>query len=316
VTRSRAAWIAEGQPRWARLEALARRDALSVAEWSELAALYRSICADLAHADAQGLGEDVQGHLEALAARAHHRLYPQGWSARWTIVDLLRDAFPRELRASWRWFGLAVALFLAPGLFGAASAYVYPGFAEEVLGSEELAAMEQAYSESELGRGAGDDARMAGFYVYNNVGIAFRCFATGVIGGLGSMYFLVSNGLMIGTVFGALARAGVGMNLAEFASGHAAWELTAIAVAGAAGMRLGWSWVDTGGVSRLDSLRAQAPAVFRLVAGAAFMLLVAALIEGFWSASPIPRAGKFVFGAAQWAIVAGWLLWGGRRMPR
>ncbi len=73
---------------------------------------------------------------------------------------------------------------------------------------------------------------MTGFYVYNNIGIAFRCFATGVLFGLGSVFFLVYNGLMIGAVAGLVTAAGHGKNLLTFTCTHGAFELTAIVISG------------------------------------------------------------------------------------
>ncbi len=154
---------------------------------------------------------------------------------------------------------------------------------------------------------------MAGFYVYNNVGIAFRCFATGGLFGLGSVFFLIYNGLTIGTVMGHLFGVGSGMNLFNFICGHGPWELTAIVISGAAGLRLGWALIMTGGRTRVGSLKAAGPVLYRLVVGAAVMLVVAALVEGFWSASPIPPVGKWLFAATQVVLVTSWLALGGRR---
>ena len=173
--------------------------------------------------------------------------------------------------------------------------------------------MEQMYGESIGSRGVGGDTSMAGFYVLNNVGIAFRCFATGVLFGLGPLFYLVYNGLTIGAVAGHLTAVGLGGNLLEFTSGHSAWELTGVCVAGAAGLKMGWAMVVTDGRTRRGSMAVAAPALYRLVLGTAVLLLVAAAIEGFWSAGPAPRPVKFVFGAVQWALVAAWLGLGGRR---
>ena len=130
---------------------------------------------------------------------------------------------------------------------------------------------------------------MAGFYVYNNVGIAFRCFATGILFGTGSLFFLVYNGLVTGTAAGYVMSAGHGGNIWTFMCGHAPFELTAIVIAGGAGLQMGYALVDTGGLTRVGSLRRAAPLIARHILGAAAMLLIAALIEGFWSPSVAAR---------------------------
>src|SRR5204863_402714 len=100
--------------------------------------------------------------------------------------------------------------------------------------------------------------------------------------GLGSLFFLIYNGLIIGTVFGFIARLGFGGNIFTFCCGHSPFELTAIVIAGAAGIRMGYALVSTEGRTRVGSLRVHAGDVARLILGAAVMLLIAAGIEGFW----------------------------------
>ena len=144
---------------------------------------------------------------------------------------------------------------------------------------------------------------MAGFYVYNNVGIAFRCFATGVLFGLGSAFFLVYNGLFIGAVAGLVTAAGHGKNLLTFTCTHGAFELTAIVISATAGMVMGYALVDTGGLSRFASLRTRARDIAYLVLGAALMLLIAAGIEGFWSPSSVPARVKWGTAIAAYLFV-------------
>jgi uncharacterized membrane protein SpoIIM required for sporulation len=154
---------------------------------------------------------------------------------------------------------------------------------------------------------------MAAFYVYNNVGIAFRCFATGILFGLGSVFFLVYNGLLIGAVAGTVTSAGYGRNLFTFILGHGAFELTAIVISGAAGMVMGYALVDAGQRTRFASLRAKSGDLFRLIMGVALMLLVAALIEGYWSPSPIVAPVKWGVAGALYVLVFTYLLFAGRK---
>jgi uncharacterized membrane protein SpoIIM required for sporulation len=297
---------------WDELERLVHR-AASPQDWSRLAARYREVCGDLSRAKALDLGEDVSGYLDDLSSRAHHALYGARAGGRLRIFEVLAFEAPRELRAQWRTFALALALFYGPGLLGFAGALMSSEFAASVLPPDTLASMEAMYRTSDVPRAAGEDAAMAGFYVLNNVGIALRCFATGVLFGLGPLFYLPYNGLVIGTVAGYLTSVGYGGNLLTFTAGHSAWELTGVVVAGTAGLRLGWALVETEGKTRAASLRAVGPSVFRLVVGAASMLLVAAAIEGFWSASPLPPPIKWAFGVVQVAAVVAWIVLGGRR---
>ena len=308
----RDAFIGPRRARWDRLERLILH-ASTAGEWAELAAAYRAVCADLARARSAGVAADVQHYLDELSGRAHNQLYGSRRVASTGLIAEVFGAFPRELRAQWRYFLLASLLFYGPFAVGGLGSALDPSFAALVLPPDQLAQVESMYSEGGISRGVDGDASMAGFYVLNNVGIAFRCFATGALGGLGSIFYLIYNGLMIGTVAGYLTGLGLGGNLLEFIAGHAAWELTGVCVAGAAGLKLGWALLVTEGRTRRGSLAAAGPSLVRLVLGTTLLLLVAAAIEGFWSAGPAPRNVKYVFGAVQWAIVGAWFLFGGRR---
>ena len=153
---------------------------------------------------------------------------------------------------------------------------------------------------------------MAGFYIFNNVGIAFRCFATGILFGLGSVFFLIFNGLFTGTVVGEVARSGHLHNILTFMCGHSVFELTAIVFAGAAGLQMGYALVRTDGRTRWGSLRAQAREIATLVIGTASMLFVAAGIEGFWSPSAVPAPIKWAVAGALGLLLVAYFTLAGR----
>ena len=125
-----------------------------------------------------------------------------------------------------------------------------------IVPESQLRPLAEAYRQGfEAGRGAGLDAAMAGFYVNNNVGIALRCFATGLFLGIGSAFYLVENGLATGAIMGYVAAHGGGANILTFVVGHGSLELGAIVLAGGAGLSLGWSIVAPGELSRVASLQ-------------------------------------------------------------
>ncbi|MBN2573884.1 MAG: stage II sporulation protein M [Deltaproteobacteria bacterium] len=280
------------------------------------AALYREICSDLMRARGAGYSSDVVDVLDGLAARACAALYsapPYRLAALWELVAF---GFPQAVRRNVRFVALAAALFVLPGVLGFVGASRSRGFAVQIMSEPMVAQMEKAYGEFGRGRGAGTDAMMTSFYVYNNVGIAFRCFATGILFGLGSIFFLVYNGLVIGVVAGAVGAAGHGRNLFTFVAGHGAFELSAIVLSGAAGIAMGYALVDTGQRTRWASLRAKSGDLFRMITGAALMLLVAAFIEGFWSPSAILAPVKWSVAGALYVLVLCYLVLAGRGAHR
>ncbi|CAN91550.1 MULTISPECIES: stage II sporulation protein M [Sorangium] len=296
--RSQDEFVAARRPDWQELDRLLLHDSGSLAKKdgaaiSRLAALYRSLCTDLMRARAARYTPDLTAYLDALAARAHAALYGAEPFRLPDIVSFFTRDFPRALRANGRFFAIACALFFLPSLVGIAGALASDEFATHVLPSPVLQGMAQMYSEGLNGRDAGTDTGMAGFYVFNNVGIAFRCFATGVLFGAGSIFFLIYNGLFTGTVVGHVMSVGHGGNIWTFMCSHAPFELTAIVIAGGAGLEMGYALVETRGRTRVGSLRRAAPSIVRQILGAAAMLLIAAGIEGFWSPSGLPPPVKW-----------------------
>lgn len=319
--RNRDEFVQRRQARWQTLERLLanpaplyRRDPKEV---SQVAALYRILCSDLMRARSLGLGHDVTFHLNALTSRAHNALYgPEqfNWNA---VTSFLVKGFPGTVRKNWRPLLVAHLLFYGPLLFGALAALSDPRFALSVLPTNSLEQLAESYSQGfEAGRDGGADSAMTGFYIYNNIGIAFRCFATGILFGAGSLFFIIYNGLTIGTVFGHVSASGYGTNILTFACGHGPFELTAIVISGAAGLKMGYALVSTQGRTRLGSLRAQSTELAHLVIGAAVMLFIAALIEGFWSPSSVPPPVKWAFSACACALLAFYFLFAGRAARR
>jgi uncharacterized membrane protein SpoIIM required for sporulation len=313
VTRRRESWRELEQL----LEAGKELHRSSPADISRAASLYRSVCADLMRARAE-YGSDLVRYLDGLAARAHNLLYGTRAYRLSGIWDVLAREFPRTLRARWRFFLLANVLFYTPLLFGMFGTFASAEFAQTIMPAQMLAGMEQMYEQGfEEGRDVQADSQMAGFYVLNNVGIAFRCFATGILFGIGSLFFAIYNGLVIGVGVGWVIRAGHGANIGTFVCGHGPFELTAIVIAVAAGLQMGWALVDSKGRTRLGSLRAQAHELGHLIVGAGAMLLIAAFLEGYWSPSSVPPEVKWLASGVFIVLVAAWLgLAGRRRRPR
>jgi uncharacterized membrane protein SpoIIM required for sporulation len=318
--RTRDDFVKQREAEWQELarlldeHALGRQTAVTI---SRLALLYRSLCADLMQAPGLGCGADVIDHLNALAGRAHNVLYAAQSSRRVALLRLFTLGFPQAVRESATFMLGSAGLFVLPLVVGILGAMSSPDFAHAVLPAEYLEEAREAYSHGfSGGRDLGTDGAMAGFYVYNNVGIAFRCFATGILFGLGSVFFLVYNGLVTGTVMGHIMLSGNGTNLLTFVSGHAPFELGAIIIAGGAGLCMGHAVVETRGHTRLGSLRARAPRLTALVLGTTGMLLVAAAIEAFWSPSRASNPAKWGFSALGVVSLTSYLVGAGRGASR
>ena len=154
---------------------------------------------------------------------------------------------------------------------------------------------------------------MATLIFTNNIQVAFLAFAGGVLFGLGTVYVLVSNGLSLGGVLGAAQFYGVAPLLWSFISPHGYLELTCIVIAGAAGLMLGDALLRPGLQLRREALARAARRAVELVVGAAPVLVVAGLIEGFVSPSDLPIAIKLAIGPLAGVALYALLLTVGRR---
>jgi len=282
-----------------------------------LAARYRRVCENLALAQSRAYPIHLVARLEGLAQDAHQLIYRRQDYGLRRLGRLLRVELPHAVRAEGRYVGLALLLFALPLAASFLLAWHGPDFALHLLDASQLRRYESMYADGKqaLGRmrDADGDWYMFGFYIFNNIGIGFRCFGAGILAGVGSAFVLVYNGLLIGVVAGHLTRVDLGHNFWPFVCTHSAFELTGIVLSGAAGLRLGLGWLAPGRLTRLEALRASALAAVPLVYAAFFLLLVAAAFEAFWSgAAWISPAVKYSVAGVCWALVLMWLLLLGR----
>jgi uncharacterized membrane protein SpoIIM required for sporulation len=282
-----------------------------------LAALYRRACEQLALARARSYPAYMLDRLERLTGDAHQVIYQQrelGADALWRIVS--RD-FPRAVRADAAYVWLATALLAVPTVVLGFLVYFEPNLILSVVDAGTAAQFEQMYSRSgeSIGRArdAGGDWTMFGFYIRNNVGVAFQCFASGIVVGLGSIFFLAYNGALMGAIAGYLTERGLNETFFSFVATHAAFELTAIVLSGAAGLKLGHSLLAPKRRTRRQSLVHAARECVVVVYGVTAMLIVAAAVEAFWSSAPwVPPIVKYGVAAVCWLVVLGYLALQGR----
>ena len=253
-------------------------------------ALYRAACADLALADAYQLPPATVNYLHRLVARAHNQLYrSQTFNVRSWFKELFQEV-PQRLFTD-NCLRLAAFVFFGLFILSAVLAYNSPEFANRVAGKETLMSMEQMYSEP-MGTKNTAGGLMLGFYIQHNAGIGLRCFAFGLLFGIGGLYETVFNAAMLGAVFGHMARVPQAENFYEFVTAHAPFELTAIVLSAAAGMRLGFSLVQTNGLTRMASLREAAKRAMPTMGAAILMFIMAAFIESAISPSSAPYEVK------------------------
>lgn len=323
------AFVARHEPEWLQMEAWLVRRARSPRqaratrrEWTGLAdedvpAHYRRLCQQLALARRRGYSPAVVDRLQALTQRGHDVLYRARRPAWSKALGFFIADFPRLVRAQRGCLWLSLAVFALPALLAFAAVLHTPEFAYTVYPAEMLSEMETMYDpddpERKLGRDSGSDVMMFGYYVMNNVSIAFRTFAAGFFAGIGTLFVLLQNGLLFGVVGAHLQNIGHGDPFWRFVCGHAAPELTAIVIAGAAGLRIGLALVAPGRRRRVDALVEAGRTGALLSLGCFAMLVFAAFVEAFWSSMGfIPAWAKYAVAGVLWTLTLGWLALGGR----
>jgi uncharacterized membrane protein SpoIIM required for sporulation len=280
-----------------------------------LAVLYRRACEHLALARARSYPAYILDQLERLTSDGHQVIYQRREFGLQKVRGFLNRDFPRCVRTHWAYVWTAAALLYIPTFVIGWLVYQRPELILSVVSAQTAATFDQMYSESAhaIGRAAESDWMMFGYYIGHNIGIAFQCFAGGLFAGVGSIFFLVFNGAFGGAIGGYLIQRGHSATFCSFVATHSAFELTAIVLSGAAGLRIGFSLVAPGRRGRAQSLVAATNESAVMVAGAACMLLIAAAIEAFWSsANWLPHPLKYSVAAACWLGVLGYLTFQGR----
>lgn len=276
--------------------------------------LFRDTAHDLALTRHRGYGHALEIELNRVVIRSARFFRRPRRSLGVQLALFLGILFPQALRREWRVFSVAVLLFLVPAgiaWFGIADDLLW---AQAILGSQGMSDMDRMYGGTEsLARDHQQNAAMWGFYIYNNVGICFRMFAGGILAGLGTLFFLVFNGLQLGAAAAYIQHTAVSPNhFWTFVVAHGSLEITGLLIVGAAGLILGGGIVFPGDLARRDALFRAARRSLPLLGGGSIMVFLAAFIEGFWSALPFADPLKYAVGTFCWVLVILWLSCVGR----
>ena len=273
--------------------------------------LYRSVAADLARARAYRAPAGVVFGLEKWTGAGHSLLYRARRTSVKPVGRWLASRLPRAVRRSWRSVALAALLLFGPMAATYRAVRADPALARSIMPAEMLARAENtAQGEIDaqyLDVPSGAMPMLASGVMVNNLGVAFMAFAGGMLAGAGTVLLLVVNGVFLGAAFGLYANQQVLGVILAFVSPHGALELTAICLAGAAGLTLGSALLVPGRRTRPTALVERGRAALSLLAGSAALLVVAGVVEGFYSPSALPAVAKFAFGAASAALLAVYL---------
>jgi uncharacterized membrane protein SpoIIM required for sporulation len=294
-------WLAKRKPNWQRLEQLVDRSgrrgvaALGHDELQELGLLYRQTASDLATVREDITSRPFTSYLNQLLSRAHNLIY-MGRTPNWGgILTFYAETYPRIFRETFPLVLLSALIFFFGGLAGAVVTFRDPGFAHHILGPQMMETIEkrQMWTESILAV----KPMAASGIMTNNITVGFAMFAAGITAGLGTLWLLITNGLLMGVLGVVTARAGMALQLWSFVAAHGALELPAIFIAAGAGLEITRGLLFPGMMPRKDSLRLAGNRGTKLLLGTIPLLVVAGVIEAFISPVKIATPLKFLLSA-------------------
>ena len=289
-------WLKKREPYWARLQQLVERSKSGVSELShselqELGLLYRQTASDLAVVREDETSQALARYLNQLLGRSHNLIYLGNKPQVSGIVRFYRDTYPQVFRETLPQTALVVAIFVFAAVVASAVTLHDPAFAYRFLGPQMMETIEQRrmWTDSIV---TVKPLASSGIMT-NNLAVAFTAFAMGITAGLGTIYMIVTNGLLIGVIGAATWKAGMALKLWSFVAPHGVLELPAIFIAGGAGLEIARGMLFPGLLPRKTSLAQAGGRAARLLLGTIPLLVVAGVIEGFFSPSNAPVWMKF-----------------------
>jgi uncharacterized membrane protein SpoIIM required for sporulation len=303
-------FIERRQPGWDRLNDIVHRAAgaggvrrLSREDLKALGPLYRRASSDLAYARLRGADAALVHYLNDLVTHAHGLLYAErgpGSARLWRFIAL---GFPRLLHRRRVYILLAFVFFVMGGVGGGVLTAHDAGNGRIFLGQR----AEETDFYKDLPKTLKDAERPedAAGLMTHNTSVAVYAFAVGILGGFPTLVLLFANGLPIGALAVLQHRAGYDQILWSFLLPHGVPELSAIFIAGGAGMVIGHALIAPGELSRRDALRLAGRDAVRLLLGTVLLFIVAGFTESFVSPTALPAAYKFAYaGLMAVALVA------------
>ncbi|MDR2095616.1 MAG: stage II sporulation protein M [Treponema sp.] len=303
---------------WNEFEALVnggKKEISKKAGWFPSA--YREITQDLNTARAHAFDPSIIDRLNRLVLEGNQLIYGQHtWSIRYLFSFVLRD-FPRAIRFHALGIALTALLFYGVAFFFGILTINNPDVVYEFIGGDQAAVLEEMYDPDSYHyltpREVDSDADMFGYYIYNNISIAFGTFAGGIFAGIGSLFILCSNALFLGICAGHIINRQFSSTFFPFIIAHSAFELNAIVFSAYAGFVMGWRFFVRRGLSLSAAIKAAGKTSLPIIAGSALLLVLAAILEAFWSSRfTLPLELRLGAGAACWVLFLVYVFFCGR----
>ncbi len=301
----------------ARARHLARGRSDDAAEAATLADDYRLLAHDLARARTLMPDSRTREFLEAAYARTHATLHHGAWRAGSALLTLLRAQLPRVVRELAPYIAWSTLIFVLAVLAGYALVQRYPELIALFASPDLIATVERGQLWTDGLLNIVPSSVLSVQILANNIVVSLFAYCAGFLFGLGTLYILGLNGMMLGAVFAFVGQHGLREQLFSFIVAHGCVELSVMCLSGAAGAAVGEALVRPGEGGRIASFRDAALHSGPLLLACTLLLVGAGLIEGFVSPDPsFPLWSRVTIGVGYWLVMVGLLsgrlLGGGR----
>jgi uncharacterized membrane protein SpoIIM required for sporulation len=255
--------------------------------------VFRLCSHDLAYARTHYAESSVVEYLNSLISDCHSYVYAVKKISPWQVVTYITYGFPKRLK-EYRWYVLCSFGIFAFGLVLSLLMTLYNGDNASMFLPQTI--IDSAKS-GKSGGGQWNSPLMSSYIMVNNITISLKAFVLGITLGLGTIYVLFFNGAILGSLTGLIYLYGSPKNYWSLILPHGIIELTAVFISGAAGLLIAKSLLLPGEYSRAHSLIAGTKKAVSLVFGVVFLLIIAGIIEGFFTPLNIPAEAKLSFAA-------------------
>ncbi len=296
-------FVNERKEEWEKLERISAKvlrrtgKGLTSNELWELGTLYTAAISDLStlksSSVAADLNPDILNYLTGLVIRVHGAIYKKPPIQKRRFLEFFTAGFPRAVRKSLGYVLLSAGLFTFFGVMGFILGLGEPGFIELVVPEQIIEVVQSGkvwFKDIHTVAPLASSALMT-----HNISVVFLAIAAGITFGAGTAYLMALNGLLLGAVASLCYTHGLSVEFWSFVLPHGSLELSAVIIAGAAGLLLGHALIDPGQYRRADYLAVRGREVGKLALGCVPLLICAGFIEAFFSPSPLPVWLKFLF---------------------
>ena len=252
---------------------------------TEISEMYLDLSSDLAFAQSHYPNAEITSYLNDLTLKLHNVVYNEKHENWRRIITFWTREVPEIIWRERRSLLISLIVFLVSVAIGAFSTMHDDNFVRLIMGDEYVDMTIENINKGKPMDVYANDLETASFagIMFNNVRVSFLAFAFGIFTSLAVGYFLFSNGVMIGSFFAFLYSQGVFAQSWPTVMLHGTLELSAIVIAGGAGIAFGNGWLFPGSYSRLTSLKLSAKRGLKIIIGTIPVFVLAAFIEGFFS---------------------------------